>query len=87
MTADAFRLDQKKRKVSPQIRKKDPPKEQRVEGRREKNVKKRRQFLSNRQSGITHGHVVAGAGESTGHRSDQFTGHPEVAKFDNPFTG
>jgi len=40
-----------------------------------------------RQGGNTYGHVVAGAGEGTGHRSDQFTRHSEVAKFDNSFTG
>jgi hypothetical protein len=39
------------------------------------------------QGGNTHGHIIAGTGEGAGHRSDQFARHPEIAEFDNPFTG
>ena len=69
-----------------------PLKEQRVEGRRGKDVKHRGPFhkrwvSSIREGGNTHGHVIAGPSEGTSHRSDQFTGHTKVAKFDDPFTG
>ena len=61
-------------------------------GRRTQDVRCRRTFhkrrnLSIKQGGNTHCHVIASTGEGTGHRSDQLSRHPEIAKFDNSFTG
>lgn len=69
-----------------------PLKEQRVEGRRAKDVKYRGPFhkmwaLSIKQGGNTHCHVITGPSEGASHGSDQFAGNTKVAKFDNPFTG
>jgi len=84
----------KKKKVTGQFLniKERPSKNNGSKGRRAQDVKRCRPFhkrrsLSMRQGGNTHGHVVASTSEGTGHRSDQFTRHSEIAKFDNSFTG
>jgi len=61
-------------------------------GRRTQDVRRRRIFhksrvLSIKRGGNTHCHVIPSPSEGTGHRSDQLSRHPEIAKFDNPFTG
>ena len=62
---------------------------EREQGARRKASQKlhKRRLLPFRQGGNTHGHVIACASEGSGHRSDQFARHSEIAKFDNSFTG
>ena len=78
MTADAFRLDQKKKAAGKFLEMKErPSRDNESNGRRAEDVKScrpfhRRQTLSNRQGGNTHGHVITRSCEGAGHRSDQF---------------
>jgi len=91
MTTDAFRLDQKTDRSVPGYER-VPLKERGSKGRRAQDVRRRGTFhkwraLSIKRGGNTHCHVITSPCEGTGHRSDQLSRHPEIAKFDNSFTG
>jgi len=91
MTTDAFRLGQKgdRSVLGYEMM---TLKERRVEGYEGTRCKvlwafHERRMLSIKWSGNTHCHVTASTSDGTSQGSDQLSRHPEIAKFDNPFTG